>query len=819
MITFVKYVTHVFSMWSALAKFILKNRIIVLVGIGLLTCFMVYHARQVRIAYQFTQFLPASDSASIEYEKFRAQFGQDGTVMIAGMQADSLFTNVQEFNDLYDLDRAIKKSNGIKDVLSATSLYKLIKNDSLTKFELRPLLERKPQTKQELDSVRKVINSLPFYDGVYDRKKGTTLIAVTFKDSDINTSGRIAIVDSLKYKLDAFGSKYHTTVHYSGLPFIRTVISRKVMNEMVKSVIIAIVTMAILLLLFFRSPFPVIFPLLVVCVGVAWSVAFIHLFGFEITVLTGIIPPLITVIGVPNCILLLNKYHTEFNKHGNKMQALSTMVEKIGISLFLANVTTAIGFAVFCSTRSQPLVEFGIVSSISVMATYVISLLLIPAIFSFLPPPKVHHLRHLERKQLVNALSWVDKRTQGHRKMIYLITAIVIVVSVYGISQIKAVGYIIDDLPKNDPVYTDMRYFEKNIGGILSFEVKIDARKPNGIFANSGRTLYKMDRFEKLLRQYPIFSRPQSVIEGIKYANQVYHDGEPKYYILPTLSDFQSIAQYFNAAKQKQSLTKAFIDSTKQYTRMDILMADIGSVKMKQELGEIIPRADSIFNYSAADKAWLPDSNRYKVTYTGTCLNYLRSNDFLVTNLIESVVLAIVLISIIMYILFLSARMVIIATLPSFIPLLITLGLMGFFDIHLKPSTILIFSIAFGISSDGTMYFLTKYRQEIKNIKLSISQVVSIVIRETGVSMIYTALILSCGFLVFVFSDFGGTRALGILVSVTLLMAYCSNLVLLPSFMLSMEQRMLRKELGKEPLIELDEENFDDGEESGEEKK
>jgi len=800
-------------MWSALAKFILKNRIILLTSILLVTCYMVHRMRQVRVAYSFTQFLPNSDSASIDYENFKKQFGLDGTVMFAGMQTDSLFTDLNEFNDWYDLNYSIKNMHGIKEVVSAASLYLLSKNDSLQKFDFKPLLLRKPRTRQELDSVKKAIFALPFYDGfIFNRKSNSTLLAATFKDNDLNTSGRISIVDSLKAKVDAFGAKYRIPMHYSGMPYIRTVISRKVMHELSMFLFISIGVISAILFFFFRSFVMVVFPLIIVFIGVAWSVASISIFGYQITVLTGLIPPLITVIGVPNCILLLNKYHTEYRKHGNKMLALHTMVEKIGVSVFFANVTTAIGFAVFCSTRSQALVEFGFISSMNVMVTYCLSLILVPIVFSFLPAPKVNHLRHLERKHIVNVLGGVDTYTQKHRKPIYLVTVIVLLISFYGISKISTVGYVIDDLPSNDPIYTDMRYMENHFGGVLPFEVVIDSRKPNGVFADNGKTLFKIERLEKMFKQYPYFAKPISIIGGLKYANQAFHDGEPKYFILPTLGDLQSISQYAtnSGSRQKQSLFKSVIDTSKRFTRADVEMADLGSIKMKQALATIEPRADSIFNYSVADKAWVPADQRYKLTYTGSSLIFLRGNDFLVTNLIESVILAVILVSLIMFLMFNSFRMVVVATLPSIIPLLVTLGLMGFFNIHLKPSTILIFSIAFGISSDGTMYFLTKYRQEIKNLNLTTSEVISLVIKETGVSMIYTAIILSFGFLIFIFSGFGGTKAMGILVATTLLMAYCSNLVLLPSFMLSTEKFIKRKTLTKHPIIDVKEEKFED---------
>jgi predicted RND superfamily exporter protein len=797
-------------MWNWLANFIFKNRIALLIIIAGITVFMGYQASKVKIAYSYSQLLPSDDTAWIDYQKFQQQFGPDGIEMIAGMQADSLFSNINMFNDWYTLDHAIKHTGGIENVMSVASLYKVVKNDSLSELIVDTLLHHKPSTALQLDSIKKAIYALPIFENfIYNRHTGTTLMLITFKDKEVNTVRRIAIVDSVKAQMDAFGARYHVTMHYSGMPYIRTIISRKIMNEMIMFIALAILITSLILFFIFRSFYLVVFPLLVVIVGVIWSAALINLFGYQITVLTGLIPPLIMVIGVPNCILLLNKYHTEYRIHGNKIKAMQRMVGKIGISLFLANVTTAIGFAVFCSTHSAVLVQFGLVSSLGVMCTFLISLFLIPIIFSFLPPPKKKHTKHLDREFTVHILKKIDKLVHTRRKIIYAVVVIDLLISIYGIYRIKALGYVVDDLPQNDPIYADMHYFEKCFGGVLPMEIEIDSRQPKGILGESGKTLYKMERLQRMLRSYPIFSRPLSIVEALKFANQAMHDGDSRYYIMPSQGDMQSISQYLQSAGKKQDLYKAFLDTSKQYTCIDLFMQDIGSVKMKQVVSEIIPRADSIFNYSVATKSWLPEDKRYKLVFTGTCLIFSKGNDYLVKNLIESVLLAVILVSLVMYLLFMSVRMVVIATIPSLIPLVITLGLMGFFNVHLKPSTILIFSIAFGISSDGTMYFLTKYKQDMKKYNLSISEIVSLVIKETGVSMIYTAIILASGFMIFIFSGFGGTRALGLLVSVTLLMAYSSNLIVLPSFLLSLEKRINRKQELKS-LIDVKFERRDD---------
>jgi uncharacterized protein len=798
-------------MWAKIARLILRNRILILILLTAGTAFMGWHARKVEITYEFARLLPDDDSTYIQYESFKKKFGQDGNILVVGISDEKLYT-LEQFNDWYDLGNAIKKIEGIQQVVSVARLYRLTKNDSLGKFEFKPVISAKPVTQEEVDSIKDVIAELPFYkEIIFDEKSHSTIMAITFEKKQLNTKNRLSIVDSIKVKTDAFAQKHHIVAHYSGLPFIRTGVARKIANEMIMFLCLAILVTAIILFFFFRSFLPVVFSLLVVIVGVIWVVGCIVLFGYKISALSGLIPPLIIVIGVPNCILLLNKYHTEFRKHGNKMRAWSRAIETIGVSLFLANLTTAIGFAVFCSTYSQILVEFGLVSSINVMVTYVISLVLVPIVFSFLPDPSVKHMLHLEGKRIRKILESVDFWVHHYRRRIYFLVGVVIVISIIGIMKIEVLGFVVDDLPKKDPIYLDLKYFEKNFRGVLPFEISIDTKKDNGVFADNGRTLYKINNLQKMLAGYEQLSRPMSVVEAIKFSNQAIKDGNPKFYRLPGAMDLGKIASYVPNAKERkgQDSFSAFIDTSKRYTRVSVQMADIGSVKLKELVKELKPRVDSVFNYDYESKAWVPEEEKYDVNITGNSLMFLKGNDFLVTNLVESVLLAILLIAILMFFLFMSFRMIFVSIIPSLIPLLLTAGLMGYFDIHLKPSTILIFSIAFGIASDGTLYFLTKYRQELKLNQFSISKTVSLTIKETGVSMIYTAIILFCGFGIFAASGFGGTAALGILISVTLLVAYCSNLVLLPCFLLSLEKKLTTKAFLSEPLIQIYDEDED----------
>ena len=608
------------------------------------------------------------------------------------------------------------------------------------------------------------------------------IMFVTFDQSKLNTKGRIAIVEDIKKKVADFGIKTGLKPHLSGLPYIRTEFTAQVSREVLLFTMLAVLVTALILSIFFRSFRVTIVSIGVVLIGVAWSVGYMTLFNFKISLLTGLIPSLIVVIGVPNSIFLTNKYHEEFARNNDKFNALQIAAEKIGETTFWANVTTSIGFGVFFFTGSILLVEFGLVAALSVMSTYAICLVLITILYSYLSAPSAKHTSRLDGKAVKAFLAYVEDIVLHRRKLIYGFIGVLLLISAYGMSKIKAVGYVVDDLPQDHPIYTDLRFFEKNFKGVLPFEVNIDTGRPGRVL--QPQTLTKIKLMQKEFAKYPEFTKPLSLVEALKFTYQGYRGGDPKYFVLPGISELNKLTNYAGSVKGRENRFSGFVDSTRRHTRVSFQLGDLGTTRIDELYKILQPKIDTIFNFDKETKTWADKDERYDAKITGNSVVYTKGNDYLLSNLIESTLYAIVLISIIMVLLFGDWKMILIAVIPSLVPLAITAGLMGFFDIRLKPSTTLIFSIAFGLSSDGTIYFLTKYKEEIRKKGLGVVDAISQTIRYTGISMFYTAIILFAGFAIFTASTFQGTVALGILVSITLLMGMLSNLVLLPAFLM-----------------------------------
>lgn len=795
-------------MWFNFSRIILRNRLLFLILIGLATVFMAYQAQFARMSYEMAQILPKSDPTYKEYDKFKEIFGKDGSMVVVGIDNSDIY-QLNNFNAWFDLTQDIKKIevdfkkdgelikvNGVTEALSVANAYTLKKNYASKKFDFNQIVQTKPTSQEEVDEIKKAIHQQPFYNGfLYNDTTHATLILITLDREVLDSKYRNALFERIDEEVAEFEQQTRIKTYKSGLPYIRANSTTKVADEVELFLLLSVLITSLILYLFFRSFKVMMYSMLVVSIGVVWSLGVLSLFNFEITLLTGLIPPLIIVIGIPNCIFLLNKYHREYKKHNNQIKALSRVIEKTGNAIFLTNTTTALGFATFISTKSAMLVEFGIVAAIDIFLVFILSIFLIPIIFSFLKPPKKRHTKHLENKIMGKVVDFVEVIVLNHRKKVYVVSILILVFSLFGISKMTTTGNLIDDLPKNDPIVEDLKFFEKGFNGVMPFEVMIDTKEKNGVFSDNAKTLYKIQKFQKEMAKYKEFSKPLSIVEAIKFAYQSYKNGKPKFYILPPASELNKLKTFVGNDNEKGNFS-SFIDSTNRYTRVSFQMADVGTKEMDEILNEIQPIIDDIF-----------PKEDYDVYTTGTSVTFLKGTGYLIENLFTSLSLAIFLIAILMSILFSSVRMVLVSLIPNFLPLLTTAAIMGYLGVAIKPSTILIFSIAFGISVDDTIHFLSKYRQELKIHRLGIKKAAILALRETGFSMIYTSTILFFGFGVFTVSSFGGTVALGTLVSLTILFAVFADLVLLPSFLLSLDKALTTKAFRKEPLINvLDEE-------------
>ncbi len=760
----------------------MKYRVFLVALLAVSTIFMGWHASKVELSYEFSRAIPVDNIKYVEYQKFKSLFGEDGNLMVIGLQSDKLFSEAL-FNDYKKMNLALRKIPSVEDVLCMTSAITLIKNDSTKKLVSTPVFPAGTLDQATIDSCSAIFKSLPFYRGLlYNPATNAYLTAIRINKNILSSKKRNIVVADIVEVGEAFGKRNGVELHYSGLPLIRTNVAIKIANEMKWFLLGSLLLSALILLLFFRSFSTMLLSLAVVITGVIWSFGLLHLFGYKITILTALIPPLIVVIGIPNCIYFLNKYHISFIETGDKRQALVNMVGKMGVVTLFCNIAAAIGFAVFALTKSVILQEFGQVAGISIMFIFLVSFILIPSVLSFLPAPKSRHTKYLDNKKLLQVLDKLEIWSLHHRSLIYTITVVAVLFAIVGITRLRSEGFIVDDLPKTDRIYTDLKFFEQHFKGVMPLEILVDTKRKNGLRINPLQTFERMDSLSAYIAAQPEMARPLSVVEGLKFARQAYYDGDSSYYGLPNNSDIIFLASYLNArndsSKNNNSFTRlvaSFMDSSKQYARISVSMADVGSKRLPEMLDSLQKKANQYF-----------DTTTYNVQFTGTSVTFLEGSAFIIHGLKESILWAFLLISLCMLYLFKSFKILICSLIPNVIPLLITAGIMGWVGVRLKPSTVLIFSVALGIAIDITIRFLVNYKQVQKNNASDVESIVINTIHATGISIIYTSLVLIAGFIIFVFSGFGGTQSLGWLTSLTLVVATLTNLTLLPALLISL---------------------------------
>lgn len=793
------------NIWAAVSRIILKGRIPILIVLALITYFLASQMKYMRLSYTEANLLPKNHEVNVEYDRFLKIFGEEGNIIILAIDDPSIYTS-EKFNNWNKLSKTLDTFPEVDFIVSVENIKKLKKDEASKSFITEPLYDKTPEVDEDVEKIKEeLFNDLPFFDNfLYNKKTGTIRTVMYLKKDIVNTEDRKEfIINTLNPYIEVFEKDNTVDVKVSGMPYIRTMNSENIKDEMGEFVALALAITLLIFFFFFRSFRATFITMLVVSVGVIWAFGFIGWFRYEISVLMALIPPLIIVIGVPNCIFLINKYQQEVKSHGNQAKSLQRVISKVGNATLMTNATTASGFATFIFTKSQLLNEFGIIASINIIAIFLLSLLIIPIIYSFLPKPKTKHLKHLEKKWIEYIVNWMENTVRHRRLMIYISTVVLIIASIIGVYKIKVSGNLIEDMPKGEPFFKDILFFEDEFGGIMPLEIVIDTKQKKGVMKLS--TLKRMEQLNEIIDEIPELSPSISVLNLVKYSKQAYYNGNPKYYQLPTNQERNFILSYFKNSASTTDLLENFVDSTGQYARITTFMKDIGTDKMERIEERLQARIDKEF----------PKEN-YNVSMTGKALVFLKGTNYLIRNLVISLSLAILLISLFMAWMFRSFRMIIISLIPNILPLLVTAGLMGYLGVHIKPSTILVFSIAFGISVDDTIHFLAKYRQELQAHNWRAKKAVYEALRETGVSMFYTSIVLFFGFLIFVESSFGGTIALGGLVSVTLLFAMVSNLLLLPALLLSLEQRIANKKTLKKPAIQIipkeddaEEENFD----------
>ncbi len=860
-------------MWSRVASFILRNRLFILAIIGIITVFFGYYAvTSLKVDNRFGNTLPKDDPIQMDYENFKLQFGEDGSTLVIAVQTDSLYTE-ENLKKWRELGYKILKFKGVDNVVSEATLFGMTNNIAKNEFEIHRIFSDTTFRDKSIEDVRKEIRKNPIYRGLlYNDTSNVSLLMIGIDEKVLSNPKKSGVV----LKIEALANQYEKhfgKVYFAGLPHIRVVVGKRIVAEMYIFLALSIFASSLLLFIFFRSLYVVFLCNTVVFISVIWALGSIAFMGFELSIIMALIPPLLIVIGVPNCVFLITRYHQEYVRLDNKMRALFVMIKRIGSVTFLTNLTTAVGFVTF--TSSDKLAQFGIISSWNIMVVFVLSLAIIPIFASFAKPPKPRHLKHLSRIYSQGFIEIIVKIVTKYRPWIYVSSVVLVIFSLYGMTKIISTGNVTSDIPKDDPILLDLKFVEHHFGGSIPFEITVNYKEKGRLF--NIETMRKVESIQQLFAKDTLFSKSISYVDLIKSINMAYHRGDPSKFTLISNRDKLRLKKYIDKL-DLSSLNggavslKSLVDTTNTTLRIRMQMKDLSidkvgptldALKIKTEkilnpdkptlerlyskivkgsagaMDSIIYEHTGVFNNLTAlvsngndQKQMAFDMNpdkiksymgtaqfnknlkkaieaeSYDLVFTGIKVVQTEGTKYLFVNLLQSLIFAVISIAIMMAFLFRSFRIILVSMIPNIIPLLFTAGIMGYFQIPLKPSTILVFGIALGITVDNAILFLGKYRNELKQHGWDVRFAILHSLRETGLGIFYTSVILFFGFLMFVFSQFGGTKALGLLVSITIMVGMATNLIILPALLLTLERKFSMRSF-QEPFFDIYNEETD----------
>lgn len=786
-------------MWQKIARILLRKKLYILIVLGLLTAFFAYEALQIQMDYGYARMLSEDDEVFKQNKQFRELFGDEANAIAIGIKNDKLLTDYNCYLEFKNLSKTIKSHEGVNTTfgpLEAVSLKMATVEDEngqkQRQFVAEKIFADSINTQSELDVASANFFSLPFYtDLLYNADTSVFLFTISLKSEVLNSSVRQQVVAELVDILDQYSQSSDSEVHISGHPYIRTEITNLIKRELLIFTLLAAFVCIAILLLFFRSAKIIFASLIVVAVSLVWSFGYMVLFDYKITILTAMIPPLLIVIGIPNIVYMFNKYHDEYKKHGHKVRALQRTICHIGKASFFTNLTTAFGFATFIVTSNQLLIEFGIIASLGIMTVFLLSLIILPSIMSLFAAPSIKATQRTENKYIVRFIDKIETWVTHRRTRIYTSFIIVVAFMLAGFFLIDRAGYILDDVPEDSRLCKDTRFLEDNFAGVSPIEIVVIAKDSLRNDLDYIDQIERIDQMQQKLKTYPELSRSMSIADAVKFLYQSLRKGN-EYQLPPTPDTYSTIMKRLpNENATNMSLAKSFIDSTKTATRISMNVRDIGCDSLEVLIPKITADLDSIFH-----------SDRYTTLITGASIMNFTGTKYLTSNLIISLFLAIFVIALCIFLMFRSFKVTLLSILPNMIPMIVTAGVMGWFGIPIKPSTILVFSIAFGISVDDTIHYLAKYSQELKHTDGNIGQSVRNALGETGKSMLYTSIILIFGFGIFILSAYGGSASLGKLVSTALFVAMLSNIILLPSLLMTLEHHF-NKKVFKEQFIQI----------------
>ncbi len=732
-----------------------------LLGIVILTLVAIFLSSKLGFDYNFENFFPENDADTEFYKSFRGKFQTDNDfVVIALVNHEGIFD--QEFLLRTDsLVEAIKEVPDITEVASATDLKEYTRDPLLGQVFERPLIRIQKPESYSADS--SFIYSRGDWVGTFFSSDAKTLMIQARHTQFLSKEGCDTLAYNLQLSLKNAGfDEYHVVGRAIGQEYYVNLMQ----TELMIFVSLSILLVVIFLIISFRSFWGVWVPITVVLLSIIWTLGLMYATGKKIDLMLTILPTILFVVGISDVVHIISRFFEEIRAGASKIQAVKTTFYEIGLATLLTSVTTAIGFLTLVSSSIRPLSDFGIYTAAGVFIAFILAYTLLPAVLVLSKPPRVLDTAPQKlfwNRTLLRSYSWMIR----NRMKLLIVSILIAITSLWGISKVEVNNFILEDLKDGDPLKEEFRFFEENFAGARPFELAVNLKNDSLDFFDR-EVLLELDKIDEYLSSEYRVGDLVSPSRIIKTAYRTWMGGSMEYYVIPP--NQESIDNITKLLKKKsfKSILPYYINKEDGLARIAGKVDDEGSIVFNQRNIDFEEWHKTEINAELLD---------LQITGTATLIDL--NNKYLATNMIGGLIVAFLVIAVIAGLMFKSIRMIVIALIPNLFPLIMIGGIMGYFGINLKVSTSIIFTIAFGIAVDDTIHFLSKFRLQLAKGKSMLYSLKRSYI-STGKAIILTSIILCGGFLTLISSDFLGTFYVGLLISLTLLFAVLADLFLLP---------------------------------------
>ena len=790
--------------FEGLGHWVFRNRLKTLALMLLLVAGLASQLRKITIRTASDSFFHKNDPVLLAYNAYRDQFGHDERIMV-GIHSEGIFTDafLRKLRALHkDLEKNVPHVDDITSLINARNT-----RGEADELIVEDLLEHWPKHKPELDAVKARALSNPVYKNLLlseDGKFTTIIIQLDTYSSAGAGDDVLAGFDDLeaapaqkrKYLTDKENNKAVAAVRkaierhkdpsfkvfLTGSSVVTSTLKRTMKRDMMKFIRLVVATIAVFLFVIFRRISGVLLPLFTVVVSVLCTIALMPLTGTPIKMPTQILPSFLLAVGVGASVHLLAIFYRRFDEIGDKEEALAHALGHSGLPIVMTSLTTAAGLGSFSMAEIAPIADLGRFAAAGVMVSLLFTIVLLPALLS-LCPLRRRRRRAGGRSLMDRVLLGTADFAVGHAKGIAVVSFLLIVICGVSVSQLRFSHNQLEWFPESSPIRRSTETIDKALKGSISMMVVVDTGRENGL--HDPELLSKLDtlcmELETMRGDGYFVGKTWSLPTILKEINRALNENRSEFYTVPTNKTLiaQELLLFENSGSDD---LEDVVDSQFSKLRVAMKLPWVDAVKYE----EIIERVRGAFEETLGESA--------RITVTGVTPLMGRAFSASIESSAKSYVIAFGAITVMMIVLIGSFRVGIVSMIPNVLPILFAMAIMRPTGMQLDMFTMLVGSIALGLAVDDTIHFVhnfRRYHQQTGDPR----EAVRLTLTTTGRAMLTTSIVLSIGFLVYMFAYMTNMVNFGLLVGTAIIVALLADFFLAPALMVLMAGRGKTKPL------------------------